>query len=160
MYNMNAGANPGMNPNAYDPGLAMRQRLMAMQQSYQPQPTYQPQQFVPSPMPLQMKGRAVTSFDEVKAAQIDFDGSVSYFPSPSEQCIYAKFIGLDGLPVMQVYKLSSDQPAAPKRYADAETVEALQQKVVSLERYLKGENNHANEPIDHATDIQPTAQQP
>lgn len=98
-------------------------------------------------MPQIMKGRIVASLDEVKAAQIDLDGSFTYFHCPAENCIYAKAIDINGMPVIQTYKLSNDQAAAPKRYADAETVEALQQKVTSLERYLKGEVPNANESV-------------
>lgn len=42
------------------------------------------------------KGRYVTSFEEVKASQIDFDGSVFYFPDTTQTRIYTKQMNLDG----------------------------------------------------------------
>lgn len=138
-----------------------QQRLATGFQQQMPQ-GYQ-QQFAPmqqmQPMPQIMKGRIVASLDEVKAAQIDLDGSFTYFHCPAENCIYAKAIDINGMPVIQTYKLSNDQAAAPKRYADAETVEALQQKVTSLERYLKGEVPNANESVHNDANIQPAPQQ-
>ncbi|WP_455655896.1 hypothetical protein [Phascolarctobacterium sp.] len=154
MYGINpyAPVNPAM--------LGIQQQRLA---NFQPQMQqgYPQQQFTPqSSMPLMMKGRTVASLDEVKAAQIDLDGSLTYFPCPADNCIYAKAIDINGMPVIQTYKLSNDQAAAPKRYADAETVEALQQKVKSLERYLKGETQNANESVYNDANIQSAPQQP
>lgn len=51
------------------------------------------------------------SVDEARAAQIDFDGSVSYFPSPAENKIYTKTTDLNGLPVFVTYV--AEKPAPP-----------------------------------------------
>lgn len=126
MYvNPYAPVNPAM--------MGVTQQRLNNYQAQMPQiPAYQQQQFVPQPpMPLMMKGRTVASLDEVKAAQIDLDGSLTYFPCPADNCIYAKAIDMNGMPVIQTYKLSFEKEAIPKRYADAEVVEALQQKVSS-----------------------------
>lgn len=137
-----------------------QQRLNNYQAQMPQMPAYQQQQFVPQPpMPLMMKGRTVASLDEVKAVQIDLDGSLTYFPCPADSCIYAKYIDMNGMPVIQNYKLSQEKEPAPKRYADAETVEELQQKVNSLERYMKGETINANEPIHNDTNLQSASQQ-
>lgn len=149
MYPMNpyASVNPVM--------AGVTQQRLANYQSQMPQmPTYQAQQFAPQPpMPLMMKGRTVASLDEVKAAQIDLDGSLTYFPCPADSCIYAKYIDMNGMPVIQNYKLSLEKEPVPKRYADAELVEALQQKVNSLERYVKGETVNANESVDNDANV-------
>lgn len=112
----------GINPYApVNPAMAgVTQQRLANYQSQMPQmSTYQPQQFVPQPpMPLMMKGRTVASLDEVKAAQIDLDGSLTYFPCPADSCIYAKYIDMNGMPVIQNYKLSLEKEPVPKRYAD------------------------------------------
>lgn len=71
---------------------------------------YQPQRYYDSPI---IKGRPVTSVDEVKAALIDFDGSIFYFPDQANGCIYTKTIGLNGSSVIQMYKLA-EMPAAPQ----------------------------------------------
>ena len=154
MYvNPYAPVNPAM--------LGVTQQRLNNYQAQMPQiPAYQQQQFVPQPpMPLMMKGRTVASLDEVKAAQIDLDGSLTYFPCPADNCIYAKAIDMNGMPVIQTYKLSFEKEAIPKRYADAEVVEALQQKVTSMERYLKGEVPNANESVHNDANIQPASQQ-
>ena len=97
-------------------------------------------------------------FDEVKAAQIDLDGTFTYFICPADNCIYAKAINMNGLPIVQTYRLSKENPDVPRRYADADTVETLQQKVESLERYLKGEKDNESNAInadDRANTKQP-----
>ena len=78
MYvNPYAPVNPAM--------MGVTQQRLNNYQAQMPQiPAYQQQQFVPQPpMPLMMKGRTVASLDEVKAAQIDLDGSLTYFPCPA-----------------------------------------------------------------------------
>ena len=73
----------------------MQQRLNYLQQ--QQQQMYQPT--MQQPMPMALKGRIVTGMDEAKAAQIDLDGTSTFFPCPAEGKIYEKLIGLDGLPI-------------------------------------------------------------
>lgn len=43
-----------------------------------------------------LKGRPVSSLEEVRATGIDFDGSVFYFPDLANRRIYTKQINLDG----------------------------------------------------------------
>ena len=72
------------------------------QQPYQTRPaTYQPQ------MPIQqgLKGRPVSSVEEARAASIDFDGSIFYFPDVANNCIYTKQINMDGSASLNVYEL-------------------------------------------------------
>jgi hypothetical protein len=52
-----------------------------------------------------LKGRPVSSFDEVKASPIDFDGTLFYFPDTANRRIYTKQIGMDGAPIFNVYEL-------------------------------------------------------
>ncbi|WP_455652083.1 hypothetical protein [Phascolarctobacterium sp.] len=146
------------NPYAPSINVPAAQQRLAQYQQMQPVAYQQPYGMMQQPVPIGIKGRTVASLDEVKAAQIDLDGSFTYFICPADACIYAKAIDLNGTPVIQVYKLSVEKEAIPKRYADAETVEALQQKVASLERYLKGENSNANESVDAHADVSATAQ--
>lgn len=49
--------------------------------------------------------RPVSSFEEVKAASIDFDGSVFYFPDLANKKIYTKQIGMDGTAILNMYEL-------------------------------------------------------
>lgn len=55
--------------------------------------------------------RPVSSFEEVKAASIDFDGSVFYFPDLANKKIYTKQIGMDGLAILNMYELK-EMPTA------------------------------------------------
>lgn len=43
-----------------------------------------------------LKGRPVSSLDEVRATSVDFDGSISFFPDLANKRIYTKQINLDG----------------------------------------------------------------
>ena len=52
-----------------------------------------------------IKGRPVASLEEVRAAQIDFDGTVSVFPDLAHKRIYTKQIGMDGNPSLNIYEL-------------------------------------------------------
>ena len=52
-----------------------------------------------------LKGRPVTSIDEAKVANIDFDGSIFYFPDAANQTIYTKQINLDGKSSINMYVL-------------------------------------------------------
>ena len=62
-------------------------------------PQRYPQQQMQMPVNNIVKGRVVTGIEEARAAQVDLDGTPSYFPSLGEGKIYVKYIGMDGLPV-------------------------------------------------------------
>ena len=55
--------------------------------------------------PVGLKGRPVSSLDEVRAASIDFDGSVFYFPDLANRRIYTKQINLDGTATLLMYEM-------------------------------------------------------
>lgn len=60
------------------------------------------------PMPAMipgLKGRPVSSIEEAKAAQIDFDGSLFIFPDVANKRIYTKQINMDGSASMNMYEL-------------------------------------------------------
>ena len=136
------GYSPMQNPN-------YQARINALQQPMQPsypqyQPSYQqvPQSYIQNyTQPSGIKGRPVTSIDEAKAAQIDLDGTMTYFPSLAENKIYVKSIGFDGLPIFNVYQLVDTKQSQPV-YAESSIVIALQQRVDALERIIKGVNSN------------------
>lgn len=72
---------------------------------YQAQNYTQPQQYYAAPQKLFLKGRMVTSIEEAKAASIDFDGSIFYFPDLANKRIYTKQINYDGTASMNIYEL-------------------------------------------------------
>lgn len=67
---------------------------------YQQQPA---QRIMPGPQGL--KGRPVSSVDEVKATPVDFDGSIFYFPNLANNKIFTKQVNLDGTSLIRVYEL-------------------------------------------------------
>lgn len=103
----------------------MQNRLNAMQQ----QPIQPPQQ--PMQVMQGLKGRIVSSVDEVKAALIDLDGSNTFFPCPAENCIYVKSIDLNGSPVVQ--KFSLERPQQRSQYLELDIIQQLVQRVTRLE---------------------------
>ena len=52
-----------------------------------------------------LKGHPVSSLEEVKAATIDFDGSIFYFPDIANKKIYTKTVGNDGIALLNMYEL-------------------------------------------------------
>lgn len=95
------------------------------QQSYNYYPNlYQaPQKPVVPPQPT-LKGRPVSSIDEVRATSVDFDGSISYFPDLANKRIYTKYINMDGTATVLMYELK-EMPAATTQYITREEFEAV-----------------------------------
>lgn len=54
---------------------------------------------------LSLKGRPVSSIDEVRSIPIDFDGSIFYFPDLANNRIYTKQINIDGTASLSMYEL-------------------------------------------------------
>lgn len=124
----------------------MQQRLNYLQQQQQMyQPAYQQSM---QQAPVQLKGRIVTSIDEAKAAQVDLDGSSTYFPAPAEGKVYEKLIGMDGLPVFRVYTLQEGGAQKQPVYADNNVVIALQRRIEKLEEQIGGMTNDEHIPDD------------
>lgn len=76
------------------------------QSYYQPQRanTIIPSSQQPQPAFIGLKGRPVSSLEEARAAAIDFDGSVFFFPDLANKRIYTKQINLDGTASMNMYE--------------------------------------------------------
>ena len=69
----------------------------------------------PAQAPMGLKGRSVSSLEEVRAAQIDFDGSIFIFPDVANKRIYTKQINLDGTASLNMYTLA-EIPKAEDQY--------------------------------------------
>lgn len=132
--------------NPYGATQQMQQRLANLQQ--QQQQMYQ--QPMPTMMPpaQQIKGRPVTSIEEARAAQVDLDGTSTYFPAPAEGKVYEKLIGMDGLPVFRVYTLQESGAQKQPVYADNNVVIALQRRIEKLEEQIGGMTNDEHIPDD------------
>lgn len=87
------------------------------QQSYNYYPNIQPQKPV-------LKGRPVSSIEEVRATSVDFDGSIFYFPDLANNRIYTKQINMDGTSTTLMYELKEiKQPST--QYITREEFEAV-----------------------------------
>lgn len=74
----------------------------------QPQQTmYKPQNIIP------LQGKVVDSLDVVKATDIPYDGSVSYFPLTDGTAIITKQLQQDGTSKMVIYKPISENDETP-----------------------------------------------
>ena len=90
----------------------------------QPQNYYQRTSGIQSPQML-LKGRPVSSIEEVKAQPIDFDGSIFYFPDLANKRIYTKQINMDGTATLNMYEIR-----------EIPTVNETQPSVVSMNNYI------------------------
>lgn len=118
-------------------------------QAYNPYPQIQtnypqtfpqryPQQQMQMPVNNIVKGRVVTGIEEARAAQVDLDGTPSYFPSLGEGKIYVKYIGMDGLPVFQSFIVEQ-----PKPQMQGISLESLAQRVQNIENAIQNMNGGA-----------------
>lgn len=128
----------------------IQQRLNYLQQQYRPQ---QPPQMLPTQMSgtSYLRGRIVTGIDEAKAAQIEMDGTSTFFPCPAEGKIYEKFLGLDGLPVFRVYQIMQPHEQKQPVYAERSYVDNLIKRVDNLEKALGGADHEPDAVTNDAT---------
>ena len=82
--------------NGYQQNIPYYQQSQPNMRQSQPQMGYQP---------AFLKGRLVSSIEEARAAGIDFDGSIFYFPDLANRRIYTKQINLDGTATLNMYEL-------------------------------------------------------
>lgn len=99
------------------------------QQRFQPmvnQPT-QPQPYIPTIQPINnptsLLGKAVESIDVVKAMDIPFDGSISYFPLTDGSAIITKQLQTDGTSKMVVYKPVQEDKKDAIQFATLEDIQ-------------------------------------
>jgi hypothetical protein len=90
------------------------------------QPT-QPQPYIPTMQPINnptsLLGKAVESIDVVKAMDIPFDGSISYFPLTDGSAIITKQLQTDGTSKMVVYKPVQEDKKDAIQFATLEDIE-------------------------------------
>ena len=106
-----------------NPYFAQQQRF---QQPIINQPT-QPQPYIPTIQPINnptsLLGKAVESVDVVKAMDIPFDGSISYFPLTDGSAIITKQLQTDGTSKMVVYKPVQEDKKDAVKFATLEDIE-------------------------------------
>ena len=116
-------------PNRYAMPQQQQMQQMPPQQMMQQQFQQMPQQ----PM-MGLKGRLVSSLDEVKASVVDMDGSETYFPHPASNSIFTKCIDMQGNSVIKHYVLEDvkDSKLDPVK----EELDKLNKRVNDLEEML------------------------
>ena len=77
----------------------------------QPQQIYKPQNNT-----IVLQGKVVDSLDVVKATDIPYDGSVSYFPLIDNSAIITKQLQQDGTSKIIIYKPISDEEETKPKY--------------------------------------------
>lgn len=88
---------------------------------------------------LGLKGRPVSSIDEVRAAAVDFDGTISFFPDLANGKIYTKQCNIDGTASLNMYELK-EIPAVPNPNTDYVTREEFNTAMVALKQALQKTN--------------------
>ena len=96
------------------------------QQPQQQIPVRQNPQVYKQQNPIGLQGKVVDSLDVVKATDIPYDGSVSYFPLTDNSAIITKQLQQDGTSKMVVYKpILENEEAKPKYITNEELQESL-----------------------------------
>ena len=102
------------------------QQQQRFQQPIINQPT-QPQPYIPTIQPINnptsLLGKAVESMDVVKAMDIPFDGSISYFPLTDGSAIITKQLQTDGTSKMVVYKPVQEDKKDAIQFATLEDIQ-------------------------------------
>lgn len=99
---------------------------------YAPIETHNPNNFIATTTPpCFLKGRPVVSFEEARASQIDFDGSLFIFPDIGNKKIYTKQINMDGTASMRVYSLVEEPSAATEEPATEYITRAEFERIIA-----------------------------
>lgn len=107
--------------------MAMPQQIPQQQQQLMQQQFQQIQQ----QQAFGLKGRLVSSLDEVRATPVDMDGSETYFPHPASNSIFTKSIDMNGNPIIRKYTLDTENGSQEVNISD------LDKRVKSLEEMLE-----------------------
>ena len=102
---------------------------------YYPQTNYAPRTV---PNNFGLKGRPVSSLEEVRASAIDFDGSVFFFPDIANKRIYTKQINLDGTAMLNMYELKEIPMESHQSFV---TREEFVNAISALTQRLESNNN-------------------
>jgi len=118
---------------------------------YNNYPNYYPQVQQSRPQMAGLRGRPVSSLDEVRATSVDFDGSISFFPDLANKRIYTKQINLDGTAAISMYELKN-LPIEPtaiglnNNYVTKEEFDETLKKIQSMFDSLTSHQNPAPAP--------------
>lgn len=114
---------------------------------YNNYPNYYPQVQPQRPMVPSLKGRPVSSLDEVRAMSVDFDGSMFFFPDLANKRIYTKQINLDGTAAINMYELKNlpvEPIAVNSNYVTKEEFNETLKNIQSMFDSLSGKTSVAS----------------
>lgn len=109
---------------------------------YNNYPNYYPQVQQQRPQIPSLRGRPVSSLDEVRATSIDFDGSIFFFPDVANKRIYTKQINLDGTAAICMYELKNlpiEPTAIGSNYVTKEEFDETLKKIQDMFNALSGQ---------------------
>lgn len=92
-----------------------------------------PQQQVP-PM---LMGKQVDSIDVVRATDVPFDGSVSYFPLTDGSAIVTKQLQMDGTSKITIFKPTVEPVKEQINYLTIDDLDEIKEEVQEIRRELK-----------------------
>ena len=117
--------------NNYNPYMQPR-----FQQPMQPQ--YTPQsdtQSVPQFIKTGLQGKQVDSLEVVKATDVPFDGSISYFPLTDGTTIVTKQLQMDGTSKIVVFKPVEEDNTT--KFITSEDLDAIKADLKALKKQVK-----------------------
>lgn len=96
--------------------------------------------------------RPVSSFEEVRGAAIDFDGSIFFFPDFANKRIYTKQVNMDGTAGINMYELaplpSIDQMTYVTKEEFTKALEELKQTIVNFTQPpVESQNKVNSQPV-------------
>lgn len=116
----------------YNNYMSNRWQMQNPMQQQQMQQQMMQQQFPQMPQqPLGLKGRLVSSIEEVRAIPVDMDGSETYFPHPASNSIFTKSIDMNGNQVIRRYVLEQDSSGTQ------DVTEVMQSNIEDMEKRIK-----------------------
>ena len=104
--------------------------------NYYPSNSYATPQKPLVPLQPTLRGRPVSSIDEVRAIAVDFDGSIFYFPDMANHRIYTKQINVDGTSTTLMYELK-ELPAEQPSFSQFITREEFEAVIGQLKGTLQ-----------------------
>ena len=84
-----------------------------------------------------LKGRPVSSLEEVRATSVDFDGSVFFFPDIANKRIYTKQINMDGTAVLNMYELKEMPISSQVSVGDFITRKEFEEVIMAIKTSLQ-----------------------
>lgn len=134
----------------YTPQAAVPQAPVAQAQVSQP--------FARTPIQPILKGKPVTSIDEVRATSVDFDGSISYFPDLANGKIYTKQINMDGTSKILMYEPVEIPQPVMKGQDDFVTREEFNTVIQSIQsHFAESQPKPAEKPAEPSAETGKTA---